>query len=86
MAGVDDFADCFILQRDLGSGITILRDFVGGPNEIYTGIANGWGADPSQPIWYIVKGTYDATNNGTNTKTQISPPAQIWNNRASIFP
>jgi hypothetical protein len=85
MAGVDDFADCFILQRDLGTGITILRDFQGGPNEVYTGIANGWNADPTQPIWYIVKCTYDVTN-VYNIKTQISPPAQIWNNRTGIFP
>lgn len=85
MAGVDDFANCFILQRDLGSGITILRDYAGGSNEIYTGIANAWNADPTQPIWYIVKNTFDNTN-VYNVKTQISPPAQIWNNRAAIFP
>lgn len=85
MAGVDDFAACFVLQRDLRNGITILRDYAGGSNEIYTGIAGDWNADPAQALWYIIKNTFDASNT-YNIKTQISPPAQIWNNRASIFP
>lgn len=85
MAGVDDFAACFVLQRDLSNGITILRDFVGGSNEIYTGIAGAWNADPTANVWYIIKNTFDVSNI-YNTKTQISPPAQVWSQRASIFP
>lgn len=85
MAGVDDFAACFVLQRDLSNGITILRDYVGGSNEIYTGIAGTWNADPTQSIWYIIKNTFDGTGI-YNVKTQISPPAQVWDNRLNIFP
>lgn len=73
----------FQLVRDIPNGFTVLQDFDANGNMIYEGLAMTWNADPTKAIWWITKYTIAGA---ITTKYQYSPPNQIWNNRASIFP
>lgn len=73
-----DFYRLFPIDGSLG--VTVLRDISAGQIN-YVGVAQGWNADPSKPIWWIIKYT---TTSGNPVQDQVSPPSQIYNNRASL--
>lgn len=82
---VTDVAAVFSLIRDLKDGVTILREFDVNGVVLYEGITANWNADPTKAIWWVVKFSQSGSPSLEN-KVQYSPPNQIWNDRASIFP
>jgi hypothetical protein len=81
---VTDLALIYSLVRDIPNGLTVLQDTDANGNLIYEGVALAWNADPAKGIWWVIK--YSITAPNTINKYQYSPPNQIWNNRAAIFP